>query len=65
MGREPTGEEVKGLSDNKDVTEAEIREAFGRGDEVRPRTFKDGPLILKEKFHPAFAYVDSEVPRVR
>ena len=64
MGREPTGEEIKALSDNKDVTEAEILEAFSQGDEVRPRTFKGGSLILRDKYHPVFEHMDLEVPGV-
>jgi len=47
MGREPTREEVKALSDDKNITETEILEAFNRGDEVRPMTFKGESLILK------------------
>jgi len=54
MGREPTREEVKALlSDDRDVTETEIREVFDRGDEVRPRTFKGGSLILKGEIPPS------------
>ena len=53
MGREPTRGEVKALSDDRSITEAEIREAFDRGDEVRPRTFKGESLILKGELPPS------------